>query len=662
MRRYVGLFISILALSGCSTNKAATSAARNSIASYCPYVSSPQTFSPSVTVTGTATYQYRLDGNGVIPDGTNAFKPSDLTNGQTASMNVNGQVITYTCATSSCPSYTVAQAMVTSVNANGSLSTLNVKAVGNSAVGLYRTGGAVTVTSPTNMTALDKRPIRYAEVRVSSAAGAIVQCAETDANGQFSLKLPSDGASYTVAVASRANNSHNTAYVMDTPTNATFYSLSTTVTASGSPSVSLTALATGDLLGGAFNILDQILNAQEYIRTQSSNCNVGASVNYYPDCQPLTTVPLVNVYWSAGLSPGVYYGISGGISFYLNGQKELYILGGVSGDTDVSDMDHFDNSVIIHEYGHFIEDQFGRPDSPGGSHNGNSIIDPRLAWGEGWSNFFQAAVTGIPYYRDTYGHAQCTAGGSCTGVNFNEFLDPTGGSYNDKPTAGATGEGNFREFSVSRLLWQVVKPGGVSRFSEIWTALNGPTKGTGVVTDRYKSIGRFHVIQQANSGHSDWTAIRNNELQVGDLSVYGTPITTASGCSPSSVPMTISKTSSDDGSFAKSDQYRNNDFYYYDHPGGTLTVGLSWSGASVADLDLYIYQQGYTFGTSSSMVAKDDTQTSTTSGTATATAASLPAGRYMINVMAYTGIYGSTGNRTTSYTMTINGQTACPAP
>ncbi|MEK7356871.1 MAG: hypothetical protein AAB250_10505, partial [Bdellovibrionota bacterium] len=189
------------------------------------------------------------------------------------------------------------------------------------------------------------------------------------------------------------------------------------MTGSGSPSASLVASATGSLVGGAFNILDQILNAQEYLRTKTSGCS-----GTFGDCSAFTTAPLVLVYWTPGLSPGVYYGISGGISFYLNDDKELYILGGISGDTEVSDMDHFDNSVIVHEYGHFIEDQFGNPDSPGGSHNGNSVIDPRLAWGEGWANFFQAAVTGVPYYRDTYGHVVCSSGSSCTGANFNEFL------------------------------------------------------------------------------------------------------------------------------------------------------------------------------------------------------------------------------------------------
>ncbi|MEK7356045.1 MAG: hypothetical protein AAB250_06320, partial [Bdellovibrionota bacterium] len=213
-----------------------------------------------------------------------------------------------------------------------------------------------------------------------------------------------------------------------------------------------------------------------------------------------------------------------------------------------------------------------------------------------------------------------------------------------------------------RLLWDVVKPtGGTSQFSEIWTALNGPTNGMKVISDTYKSIGRFHVIQAAIAGATSWTAIRSTEEQVGTFAEYATPLVTTGGCSPSSTNLSISKTLSDDGSFAKSDQYRNNDFYVYDHPGGSLSLGLTWAGAGIADLDLYVYRTGYVFGTSSYMAAKNDAESSTTSGSAPIST-SLAAGRYMINVMAYTGLYSSVGTYATTYALTINGSTACPSP
>lgn len=658
MRRIV-LALSILALvAGCAPKEEEAGSSASPIAAYCPYIASPNTFSSPVTLTGTAWYQYRLDGNGVIPDGTNAAAPDDLTNGQSASMQINLTTITYNCATAGgCPSYVVAPAMVAAINANATLSAAGIKATGLTGVGVYKTtSGTFTITNLTRMSFLNRKPIRRAEIIVKNAEGTIVQCAETDNAGSFTASIPGDGGTYTVQVASRANNSHNTAYVLNNPTSNSYYTVSTTVTGSGSPTATLVASASGSLIAGAFNILDQILRSQEYLRTETAGCS-----GTYPDCSPFTTAPLVYVYWTAGLSPGVYYGITGGISFYLNGDRQLYILGGVDGNTDTQDMDHFDNSVIIHEYGHFIEDQFGNPNSPGGSHNGNSVIDPRLAWGEGWANFFQAAVTGVPYYRDTYGRVQCTAGGSCTGANFNEYLDPSGGSYNDKPTGGNLGEGNFREFSVTRLLWDVVKPSGTSDFAEIWSVFNGPSNGMKVVDDPFKSIGRFHVIQSAAAGTATWSSIRAAEEHVGTLAEYGTPLVTTGGCSPNSVAMSVYRSLADDGSFAKSDQYRNNDFYLYSHPGGTLNLNLSWSGAGIVDLDLYVYRVDYVFGTASTIAAKNDSESSTTSGTAAITA-SLAAGKYMINVMAYTGLYGGVTTANTTYSLTINGATACPSP
>ena len=53
---------------------------------------------------------------------------------------------------------------------------------------------------------------------------------------------------------------------------------------------------------------------------------------------------------------------------------------------------HFDDFAVIHELGHFIEDHCGEFISAGGTHALVVRIDPRLAWSEGWSNYFAAQV------------------------------------------------------------------------------------------------------------------------------------------------------------------------------------------------------------------------------------------------------------------------------
>jgi hypothetical protein len=655
----IALLSALFALNGCVMIKKPEAQAAVAAAAYC---STASVYAAGVTATGTAKYEYRAEGNGVIPSGNNVVKPTsaaagfygfDLTVTKTLDASFVTTPISYHCL-ANCSAETVVTGITNIVNGFGGPD--NIKATGDRMVGLTPgTGYTVSIANLSNVSALNRNPIRFAEIKVTDASGAIIQCGETDSAGAYSLDLPNTGSTYTISILSRANNADNTAYILDTPTTNTEYALTASVVGSGAPTHDFIAPATGTLLGGAFNILDQILKAQEYLRSTTAGCSAT-----FAQCTPFTIAPLIYVYWKKGVSPGVYFGIGGPISFYLNGEKQLYILGGVNGNTDVADMDHFDNSVIVHEYGHFIEDQFGSPDSPGGSHNGNAIIDPRLAWGEGWANFFQAAVRQDPYYRDTVGHVNCDAGVACTSVAFDEFLDPTGGSYLDKPTAGATGEGNFREFSVTRVLWDVVKTGGVSTFAEIWTAMNGSTSMRTVV-DSFKSLGRFHNLQTALTGHTDWSSIATAEVQRQNMKDYGNPLTVVAGCAPNSTTMSIRKVPGDDGDPSTANLYQNNDFYIYNHPGGAMTAHLAWAGPDSADLDLYVYQSGYSYGSSTGRVGYSIAQTTATSGTEQVST-SLPAGQYIINVVGFTGntTYLNNTSHSTTYSLTINGVTACP--
>jgi hypothetical protein len=332
-------------------------------------------------------------------------------------------------------------------------------------------------------------------------------------------------------------------------------------------------------------------------------------------------------------------------------------------------MDQFDNSVVVHEYGHFIDDQFGSPNSPGGSHSGQYVIDPRLAWGEGWANFFQAAVSGVPMYRDTYGSVTCGSSTCATGAGFTEPLElntPYEGYRTDRPLV--TGEGNFREFSVSRVLWAIIQP-SVSQFSEVWTAFNG-VSGMRSVNDNFKTITRLHAIQLASAAQTnkkDWSTPLTNEKQIATFNDYATPLDTT--CSSSSIAMAVRRDSYDNGSFSLSNQQRNNDFYLYNHPGGTLPVSLTWSGSGSVDLDLYIYRAGYVFGSASSILAYDMRDANgSSSGSALGTsgnasvAPNLPAGQYMINVMAATGSMSSGITASTTYSLSVANHAACPAP
>ncbi|HHB95046.1 MAG TPA: hypothetical protein ENK88_07860, partial [Campylobacterales bacterium] len=84
------------------------------------------------------------------------------------------------------------------------------------------------------------------------------------------------------------------------------------------------------------------------------------------------------------------------ITSHYDGNQQLWILGDANGDTD-----EYDNHIIIHEWGHYFEDQFSRADSIGGSHGAGDYLDIRVAFGEGWGNGWSAIVTDDPIYYDT---------------------------------------------------------------------------------------------------------------------------------------------------------------------------------------------------------------------------------------------------------------------
>ncbi len=219
-----------------------------------------------------------------------------------------------------------------------------------------------------------------------------------------------------------------------------------------------------------FNIMFDILIANEYVRRNIGKNGDTAGV---PSANPNKwwVADKVTVYWKAGFNPYTYFGASSPLSFYVPGERKLYILGGSNGDVRRSDTDHFDDSVILHEYGHFLEDTYGHSESPGGSHNGNFIIDARLAWSEGWANFFQSAVlTGadafdnsalesrLPtdkryqYYVDTYGYKG--SGNAGVAIAFNLGTEGTNAGGYDDVTGDLPGTGTFREVSISRTLYK----------------------------------------------------------------------------------------------------------------------------------------------------------------------------------------------------------------
>src|SRR5262249_51946071 len=135
---------------------------------------------------------------------------------------------------------------------------------------------------------------------------------------------------------------------------------------------------------GAFNILEAVERGNDLVL----------------HADPRISLPAFTIYWSVkntNKSGNVSAGLVGGTFFNLSAGT-AYILG-----DSATDSDEFDDAVIIHEYAHMLAVKFSRDDSPGSAHVLGDMLDPRVAWSEGFANFFSSAARNDAIYRDSYG-------------------------------------------------------------------------------------------------------------------------------------------------------------------------------------------------------------------------------------------------------------------
>ncbi|MDQ3264357.1 MAG: Ig-like domain-containing protein [Myxococcota bacterium] len=156
-------------------------------------------------------------------------------------------------------------------------------------------------------------------------------------------------------------------------------------------------------------------------------------------CQgnPAFTLPHLNANWSPDNVPMSGDPATGriGTSHYRHPASgpNLYILGAENEDTD-----EYDDHVVAHEFAHFLEDTLYRSDSVGGRHQSGDVLDPRVAFGEGYGNAFSAITFQDPIYVDTFQQRQTN------GFEISVLRAPVG---NDR--------GVYSEFSVQHLLWML---------------------------------------------------------------------------------------------------------------------------------------------------------------------------------------------------------------
>lgn len=525
-------------------------------------------------------------------------------------------------------------------------------------------GGGTTVTTMTlGAPAATALPIKFAEVRVLNSGGTVVQCGVTNSSGALkaldgfsALSIPNTAGTYTVQVLSRANytiapGGGKPSYKLYVSVKSdiyanSVYTLSSTVTSTGSGSfaTTLTAYAresqSSEVNGGAFNIYNNIATTYNYLGQNTSTSDLSC-LN-----------PKLDVYWKAGFNPAQYAYPSESpsdldpLSFYVRGDNQLFISGGRLGNVSSEDTDHFDDAVIIHELGHHIEDVCGKMDSPGGTHYGLYRIDARLAWSEGWGNYFGAhqirknlssinpdvaanlPASGWLYYLDTMGYndGSVTTGDEYIKINLNKagnnpesVATSNGTRYFDKVDAATNpGEGLFRETSIARSLFKISNnctSCANESFSYLWKAFENDPAGVGMGKSIYpfRSAARFYSrLYQAYSGtvpaavdtilNSDEAQQRetNAAYTVGGYSIhipYGIKLVPSVGaCNLKIQPR------QDTGLDANylSDQRFSNQFYYVDLSALPGVTEIRLTSARVAgtlniDIDPILYSEDYSF-------------------------------------------------------------------
>ncbi len=220
------------------------------------------------------------------------------------------------------------------------------------------------------------------------------------------------------------------------------------------------------------------------------------------ETDPNLSMPALNVYWSpanVGTGGDRERGQIGTSHFASGGAMPgLFILGKADADTD-----EFDQGVLGHEFGHYLQSALSYSDNPGGSHATGEFKDASLAYGEGYGTALGGLLIGSPFYIDSSGPRQ--AAGSITNLT---IASPEGKR-----------KGFYSEESVGYVMYNMGVRHG---FAPFWKAVSAMRTGHESAT-LFSFLARFIEANPSASIADLLTAenIRSTDLQ-GNLAA-GTP-------------------------------------------------------------------------------------------------------------------------------------------
>lgn len=315
--------------------------------------------------------------------------------------------------------------------------------------------------------ATETRPARYIDVEVRSAGGdTCFGRTSTDENGDYALLVtPDAGTDIEVAVFSRTTDSpdHDLTVHRANPPSSNLHNMNNVFCRASMPFIAgnrtmdITVPYGSDPVDRpsiGFGVLDTLAGQVDQVQSALGR-----------------NLPALHAYTRLGNNASIF-----NTSFYNHAARSIALLGGAAGLVDRSDTDYFDESIIAHEFHHFVDRSISHSWSRGGAHSGQEL-EPSFAWSEGLATGFGQLLLGRREYWDTSGT--------------NQNLPATMlFSMNVENATVLDGDGIGDEFSAAEIVWDLA--------DDTTTAGDSDTDGVSVtLADLY---GALDSISPATDG------------------------------------------------------------------------------------------------------------------------------------------------------------------
>ena len=380
-----------------------------------------------------------------------------------------------------------------------------------------------------NFGATATRPIRQATVQiVDDASGAVIDSMLSSDSGDYSftvnpntmvflrvraeLKLAGPNPSWDVEV--RDNTANTATPLLQRPLYALVGGAFDTGTLDMNRNLTAAtgwggASYTGVRAAAPFSALDTIYSVMSVVLATDGQANF----------------PPLDVFWSVNNSTAPGTGVfdddvaSGEIGTAFYSRNRLFLRGMQDDDTD-----EFDDHVVVHEWGHYFENNFSRSDSIGGSHGLGQSLDMRLAFGEGFATALSGIGLNNPLYCDTFGAQQANG----FGIDIENDNFGVDGWYN--------------ELSVLNLIYDLwdTNPDGADNdslgFGPIYNVMTGSQAGTAAFTSLFSFATELKAQNAAQAPFVD-AILADHNITTAGIDIYASTETNDRGGAADVLPV-----------------------------------------------------------------------------------------------------------------------------